>query len=74
MAEQLAAKLNTRLNYQPPEELANSGNGDSTPFLIESTIPQVQKKREISRILKEEMIKIHSSAQHMGSKGRYKVL
>ena len=145
VAEQLAAKLNTRLNYQPPEELANSGNGDSTPFSIESTNPQVQKKyeeeleinefpqqarwritsketlaqvgefseagitvrgtyvptgksppegerklylaiesmselavskakREICRILKEEMIKIQSSAQHMGSKGRYKVL
>ncbi|CAG7822357.1 unnamed protein product [Allacma fusca] len=46
VAEQLAAKLNTRLNYQPPEELQSTSTSDSTPFTIESTNPPVQKKYE----------------------------
>jgi ATP-dependent RNA helicase DDX46/PRP5 len=175
VAEQLAAKLNTRLNYQPTDEQASGGSvrtaqifsfadiflhsfqsnkaydnfvifQDATPFTIESTNPPVQKKyeeeleindfpqqarwritsketlaqigeyseagitvrgtfvqpgktapegerklylaiesmselavskavSEIRRILKEEMLRIQTSAHHlMGNKSRYKVV
>ncbi|CAL8141419.1 unnamed protein product [Orchesella dallaii] len=46
VAEQLAAKLNTRLNYQPPDEISCASNAEPTAFSIESTNPPVQKKYE----------------------------
>jgi len=46
VAEQLANKLNMRLNYQPPDEQGGVINPELAPFSIESTNPPVQKKYE----------------------------
>ncbi|XP_023313518.1 probable ATP-dependent RNA helicase DDX46 isoform X2 [Trichogramma pretiosum] len=137
VAEQLAAKLNTKLNYQPREDDildgdAESGEqvfrkyeeeleindfpqqarwrvtskealaqiseyseagltvrgtyiptGKSPPegerklyLAIESTneLAVSKAKAEVSRLIKEELIKLQASGTHTGSRGRYKVL
>ncbi|XP_015517226.1 probable ATP-dependent RNA helicase DDX46 [Neodiprion lecontei] len=137
VAEQLAAKLNTKLNYQPREEDLVEGEGEPgeqtfrkyeeeleindfpqqarwrvtskealaqiseyseagltvrgtyiTPgkappegerklyLAIESTseLAVSKAKAEVSRLIKEELIKLQSSGTHTGSRGRYKVL
>ncbi|KAF7997590.1 hypothetical protein HCN44_006161 [Aphidius gifuensis] len=137
VAEQLAAKLNTKLNYQPREEDLIEGdsetgeqtfrkyeeeleindfpqqarwrvtskealaqiseyseagltvrgtyilNGKAPPegerklyLAIESTseLAVSKAKAEVSRLIKEELIKLQSSGTHSGSRGRYKVL
>ncbi|KAH0547024.1 probable ATP-dependent RNA helicase DDX46 [Cotesia glomerata] len=137
VAEQLAAKLNTKLNYQPREEDLLEGDGEigeqtfkkyeeeleindfpqqarwrvtskealaqiseyseagltvrgtyivpgkSPPegerklyLAIESTseLAVSKAKAEVSRLIKEELIKLQSSGAHTASRGRYKVL
>ncbi|XP_034951508.1 probable ATP-dependent RNA helicase DDX46 [Chelonus insularis] len=137
VAEQLAAKLNTKLNYQPREEDLIEGDGEigeqtfrkyeeeleindfpqqarwrvtskealaqiseyseagltvrgtyiapgkNPPegerklyLAIESTseLAVSKAKAEVSRLIKEELIKLQSSGTHTASRGRYKVL
>ncbi|XP_033229972.1 probable ATP-dependent RNA helicase DDX46 isoform X2 [Belonocnema kinseyi] len=137
VAEQLAAKLNTKLNYQPREEdlVEGEGEGGEQTFrkyeeeleindfpqqarwrvtskealaqiseyseagltvrgtyivtgkappegerklylAIESTseLAVSKAKAEVSRLIKEELIKLQASGTHTGSRGRYKVL
>ncbi|XP_043280842.1 probable ATP-dependent RNA helicase DDX46 isoform X2 [Venturia canescens] len=137
VAEQLAAKLNTKLNYQPREEDLVEGEGEAgeqtfrkyeeeleindfpqqarwrvtskealaqiseyseagltvrgtyiatgkTPpegerklyLAIESTseLAVSKAKAEVSRLIKEELIKLQASGTHAGSRARYKVL
>uniref|UniRef100_S4PEY5 Probable ATP-dependent RNA helicase DDX46 n=3 Tax=Pararge aegeria TaxID=116150 RepID=S4PEY5_9NEOP len=133
VAEQLAAKLNTRLNYQPRDESANEPaeevfrkyeteleindfpqqarwrvtskealaliseyseagitvrgtyvppgkappEGERKLYLaIESSqeLAVAKAKSEITRLIKEELLKLQTSAHHMVNKARYKVL
>lgn len=137
VAEQLAAKLNTKLNYQPREEDLVEGEGEAGEqtfrkyeeeleindfpqqarwrvtskealaqiseyseagltvrgtyiatgkappegerklyLAIESTseLAVSKAKAEVSRLIKEELIKLQSSGAHTGSRSRYKVL
>ncbi|XP_041981934.1 probable ATP-dependent RNA helicase DDX46 [Aricia agestis] len=132
VAEQLAAKLNTRLNYQPREEGGEAAEevfrkyeteleindfpqqarwrvtskealaliseyseagitvrgtyvppGKTPPegerklyLAIESSqeLAVAKAKSEITRLIKEELLKLQSSAHHMINKARYKVL
>lgn len=137
VAEQLAAKLNTKLNYQPREEDLIEGEGEPGEqtfrkyeeeleindfpqqarwrvtskealaqiseyseagltvrgtyiapgkpppdgerklyLAIESTseLAVSKAKAEVSRLIKEELIKLQASGTHTASRGRYKVL
>lgn len=48
VAEQLAAKLNTRLNYQPKDEDCESENGDGPEAGVEETFRKYEEELEIN--------------------------
>uniref|UniRef100_A0ABD2X9J2 Probable ATP-dependent RNA helicase DDX46 n=1 Tax=Trichogramma kaykai TaxID=54128 RepID=A0ABD2X9J2_9HYME len=104
VAEQLAAKLNTKLNYQPREDDILDGDAESGEQVFRkyeeeleiNDFPQQARwrvtskealaqlaeyseavskaKAEVSRLIKEELIKLQASGTHTASRGRYKVL
>lgn len=75
ISEYSEAGITVRGTYYPPPK--NPPEGERKLFLaIESTdeLAVSKAKIEITRLIKEELLKMQTSAHHMVNKARYKVL